>query len=90
MARTADAIPSEKVRIEGNRKRGVDPRQDKTFDWLGSLPSGQKFSFVWDLLTAALNGELGSAMQSAVEDTDIEQAKAAAAQISSAFVIDDD
>lgn len=89
MARPKDKTPSKRVRIDGYRKRGVDPRQDKTLDWLDGIPEGKRFDFVWDLLTAALNGELGPVMQQAVEDSDVEKAREAATQISAAFVIDD-
>jgi len=87
--RKPDAIRSERVRIDGYRKRGLDARQDKTFAWLDAIPDGKRFDFVWDLLTAALNGELGSVMQQAVEDGDVEKAREAASQIANAFVIDD-
>ena len=90
MARRKDKIPSERVRIDGNRKRGIDTRQDKTFAWLDAAPDGERFGFVWDLITAALNGELGSMMQEAVEVGDIELARKAAAEIIGAFVVDDD
>lgn len=90
MARPRDKNRSERIRLDGYRKRGVDVRQDKTFAWLDAIPeSGSRFGFVWDLLTAALNGELGSAMQVAVEEGDVEKAREAAAQISNAFVVDD-
>ena len=46
--------------------------------------------FVWDLVTAALNGELGPMMQQAVEDSDMDKAREAAAQIAGAFVVDDE
>lgn len=88
--RPHDAIPSERIRIEGLRKRGVNARDDKTFAWLDAIPNKKRFAFVWDLVTAALNGELGPVMQQAVEDSDMEKAREAAAQIVGAFVVDDD
>ena len=90
MTRPKDKIPSERVRIDGNRKRGIDTRQDKTWAWLDAIPAGKRFDFVWDLLTAALNGELGSVMQAAVEEGDVELARKAAAEIIGAFVVDDE
>ena len=89
MVRPLDLNRSERIRIDGYRKRNVSPRQDKTFAWLDAIPSGKRFDFVWDLLTAALNGELGTVMQQAVEDGDVEKAREAASQIISAFVVDD-
>jgi hypothetical protein len=88
--RIPDAVRSLRIRIDGNRKRGIDARQDKTFAWLDQIPEGKRFDFVWDLITAALNGELGPAMQVAVEESDVEKARAAASQIVGAFVVDDD
>ena len=90
MARPKDKKESERIRIDGYRKRGIDERQDKTFAWLDGIPAGKRFNFVWDLITAALNGELGPLMQQAVEQGDLEQAKEAASQIAGAFVVDDD
>ena len=90
MARPRDEVRSQRIRIDGYRKRGVDARQDKTFAWLDAIPAGKRFDFVWDLLTAALNGELGSVMQQAVEESDLEKAREAATQISNAFVVEDD
>lgn len=90
MARPKDTVRSDRIRIDGYRKRGIDPRQDKTFAWLDAIPNGKRFDFTWELLTAALNGELGSAMQQAVEENDLEKARDAARQISIAFVVEDD
>lgn len=88
--RKRDKVRSVRIRIDGYRKRGVDARQDKTFAWLDGIPAGKRFDFVWDLLTAALNGELGPVMQQAVEDNDMDLAREAASQIAGAFVVDDD
>lgn len=88
--RPRDKVPSERVRIEGLRKRGVSERDDRTFEWLDSIPNRMRFAFVWDLVTAALNGELGPMMQKAVEESDMDKARAAAAQIAGAFVVDDE
>ena len=90
MARPKDKVKSDRIRIDGYRKRGADARQDRTFAWLDAAPDGSRFGFVWDLLTAALNGELGPVMQEAVEEGDVEKAREAAQQIVGAFVVDDD
>jgi hypothetical protein len=92
MARPRSEIPSTKIRFEGSRKRHAElfPRDFKTFEWLEKIPNGQRFAFAWELMTAALNGELGPAMQAAAEESDIDKAREAAAHISDAFVIDDD
>ena len=90
MARKKDKIPSEFVRIQGRRKRGVSVRHDKTFAYLDGLPSNKKFEFVWELLTAALNGELGQTMQEAVEQGDVEKAVEAAKKIYQNMVDEDE
>jgi len=90
MARKKDATPSTKVRFEGSRKRGVSRRDDKTFEWLDGIPKGSRFAVAWELITAALNGELGPAVQQAVEESDSDKAREAAAQIWASFVVDED
>ena len=90
MARPKDKVQSQRIRIDGYRKRGVDARFDKTFAWLDAIPEDKRFPFVWDLLTAALNGELGPAMQVAVEESDVEKARTAAQEIVSVFVVEDE
>ena len=90
MPRQRDPIPSEFVRIQGRRKRGVSVRWDKTFAYLDGLPEGKRFDFVWEYLTAAVNGELGQAMQEAVEQTDIDKAREAAQALRRNMVDEDD
>lgn len=88
--RRPDEIPSERIRIDGYRKRNINKRYDKTFEWLDAIPGRKRFNMVWELITAALNGELGIQMQTAIETGDLDLAKQAASQIVSAFVVDDD
>ena len=72
--RIPDAIPSERIRMDGYRKRGVNTRDDVTFAWLDSLSAGTRFGMAWELLTAALNGELGERVQKAVESGNTDEA----------------
>ncbi len=90
--RKPDPIKSERIRIEGNRKRGISARDDKTFAWLDGIDErgGDRFGSVWELLTAALNGELGPAIQQAVEEGDADKAREAAKQIFASFVVDEE
>jgi hypothetical protein len=88
--RKKDLVPSELIHIQGRRKRGISPRYDKTFAYLDGLPSHRRFEMVWELLTAAINGELGPAMQEAVEQSDIDKAKEAAKKIRMNMVDEDD
>lgn len=89
MPRRKDEIRSERIRLDGYRKRGVSARDDKTFAWYDALADKTRFGVAWELITAVLNGELGQAMQIAVEEGDVEKAREAAQQIVGAFVVDD-
>jgi hypothetical protein len=84
--RKADEVKSELIKIQGRRKRGTSKRYDKTFAYLDSLQPGRRFEFVWELLTSAVNGELGKIMQEAVEEVNLDKAKEAARKIASNFV----
>ena len=91
MGRRKDAIPSEHIRFEGNRKRGLSRRDDTVFGWLDAIPAGaQRFGVLWELIAAALNGELGPAIQQAVETSDTEKAQAAARAMLASMVVDDE
>lgn len=80
MSRQKDLFPSERVRIDGNRKRGgISSREQKTWEWIDAIPDGKRFDMVWDLITAAVNGELGVVRQTAPDITDEEDVKAEAA-----------
>ncbi len=91
MGRHKDPIPSEHIRFEGNRKRGVSRRDDRVFEWLDAIPAGSdRFGVVWEMLAAALNGELGPGIKQAVEATDTEKARTAARAMLASFVVDDE
>lgn len=90
MARAKDAIPSERVRIDGNRKRGLNAREDKTWAWLDTIPSGQRFDQVWELITAAVNGELGVAQTVSMADEDAEQSQNALDKLLANMLMDED
>lgn len=80
MSRLKDEFPSERVRIDGNRKRkGISLREQKAWEWIDAIPNGKRFDMVWDLITAAVNGELGVARQdmSTMADEDDQKAEAA-------------
>jgi hypothetical protein len=90
MSRKKDEVPSELIQIQGRRKRGISPRYDKTFSYIDGLPPKRRFEMVWELLTAAINGELGPAMQEAVEQSDVDKAKEAARKIRQNMVDEDE
>jgi len=83
MARPRDKIRSERVRIDGYLKRGVDPQVDALLAWLDGLPDGKRFPLVMRRLM------MGGVMETVIDDGDIEAARKAADEIVAAFVIDD-
>lgn len=91
MPRKKDLHPSERVRIDGNRKRGgISEREQKTWAWLDGLPPGERFDRVWELITAAVNGELGVALHVEGRDEDAEQSQAALEQLLANMVMDEE
>ena len=83
--RKPDVIRSVRIRMDGYRKRGMSERDDMTFAWLDSLPAGSRFGMAWELLTAALNGELGDKVQKAVASGNTEEAMDALKDLIGAF-----
>jgi len=62
-------VPSERIRLEGFQRMPItDPRVQKAFDWyLEQKRLRRAFPMAWALIIKALNGELGSEIQQAVE-----------------------
>ena len=83
MARPRDKTRSERVRIDGYLKRGVDPQIDALMAWLDQLPAGKRFPLVMQRLM------MGGVLEAVVEDGDVEKAREAASAIMGAFVVDD-
>ena len=83
MARPRDKTRSERVRIDGYLKRGVDPQIDALMEWLDQLPAGKRFPLVMQRLM------MGGVLEAVVEDGDVEKAREAASAIMGAFVVDD-
>jgi len=69
MARRKNAVPSERVRLEGLQRMPIDdPRVQRAYDWyLEQKRMKRAFPMAWALLVKALNGELGSDLQQAVQ-----------------------
>ncbi len=84
MARPRDKVPSERVRIDGHLKRGIDPRVDALLEWLDALPPKKRFPAVIQRLL------MGGALEVAVEGGDLEQARVAAESILASFVVDEE
>ncbi len=83
MARPKDKVPSERIRIDGYLKRGVDPQVDALLTWLDGLPARKRFPMVMRRLM------MGGVIETVIEDGDIEAARKAADEIVAAFVIED-
>lgn len=62
-------VPSERIRLEGFQRMPItDPCVQKAFDWyLEQKRLRRAFPMAWALIIKALNGELGSEIQQAVE-----------------------
>lgn len=69
MTRQKNQFPSERVRLDGFQRMPItDPRVQKAYDWyLDQKRMRRAFPMAWALLVKALNGELGSEIQQAVE-----------------------
>jgi mevalonate kinase len=93
MSRQKNAVPSERVRLDGYVGMPItDPRVQKFWDWYVENRSARKaFPMAMELLMAALNGELGSGVQWAVEsgnEEELRQQLEAAQDIAAAFVVE--
>lgn len=75
MARRKNSIPSERVRLDGYVGMPImDERVQKFWDWYVANRAARKaFPMAMQLLTAALNGELGERVQWAVENGNEEE-----------------
>ena len=69
MARRKNAVPSVRIRLDGYQEQPItDPRIQKAVDWVTANKAERKaFPMAWGLLIAALNGELGDQVQTAVQ-----------------------
>ncbi len=85
MPRAKDEIPSERIRWDGNRKRGLTERDDLVFAWNDANKDNDRFGMVWELVASALAGELGPQVKAAVEHGDVEAARDQLADLMSAF-----
>lgn len=83
MARPRDKVPSERVRIDGRLKRGVDPRVDALLERLDTLPPKKRFPTVVQWLL------MGRVMEDVATGGDVEAARKAAQEIVNAFVAED-
>lgn len=85
MPRRKDPIPSERIRWDGNRKRGISERDDRVFAWNDANMDNDRFGMVWELVASALAGELGPQVKAAVEQGNEEAARDALADLLETF-----
>lgn len=67
-----------------------DPRIDKALRWLQSHPKGKVTAMCWELIVAAINGELGVAAAPAVVDDDVERTQKALKDMLNNMVFEED
>ena len=67
-----------------------DPRLDRALRWLDSHPKGKVTAMCWDLIVAAINGELGIAAPSAITNDDEERTQKALQDMLKNMVFEED
>ena len=65
-------------------------RVDKALAWYDAQPAGKRQSIVWELLIAAVNGELGVAQTVSLVDEDSERTRKALDDMLKNMVLDED
>jgi hypothetical protein len=65
-------------------------RVDKALAWYESQPAGQRTRMCWELIIAAVNGELGVASTVALGDEDAERSQAALESLLANMVMDEE
>lgn len=87
MPRKKFAVPSERIRFEGYQRMPIeDPRVQVAYDWyVKNRAERRAFTMAWQLLIAALNGELGEQVKLAVEQGNTEETIDALQDLMSAF-----
>lgn len=80
-------IPSERIRLDGYQRMPIqDPRDQVAWDWyVKNRAARRAFPIAWELIKAALNGELGERVQVAVEKGNTDEAIEALQDLLGAF-----
>ena len=65
-------------------------RVDKALAWYDSQPAGQRTKMCWDLIIAAVNGELGLAQHVDLSDEDAKRSQAALESLLANMVMDEE
>lgn len=92
MARSKNPFPSLRVRLDGQLQRksefeALTERDQKFLDWYMSNADQDRYGLAREIITAMLNGELGTRVQDAVMKGNTEEAVEAARDLISEFVI---
>jgi len=87
MGRRKNKVPSIRIRLDGYVSQPItDPRVQVAVDWIEEHRQDRKaFPMAWNLLVAALNGELGEGVQVAVQAGNTEEALDALQDMLGAF-----
>lgn len=87
MGRPRNKEQSIRIRFEGYQRMPVDdPRTKVAVDWyLSNRENRQAFPIMWQLIIAALNGELGEGVQVAVQQGSTDDAIDALQDLMGAF-----
>ena len=72
------------VSVDGNA------RLDKALAWYDAQPSGERTQLCWDLIIAAVNGELGVAPAVVMGDDDAAENKSALAELLKNMELDEE
>lgn len=75
MGRKKNDVPSQRIRLDGYQQMPIlDPRDQIAWNWyMGNRAHRRAFPMAWELLKAALNGELGAKVKEAVEKGDTQE-----------------
>lgn len=68
----------------------IDPRVDKALAWYDAMPNGKRTKLCWDLIVAAVNGELGIASSTTLIDEDADRSQKALDDLLRNMVLDED
>lgn len=69
---------------------GKSERVDKALAWFNAQPSGQRTRLCWELIVAAVNGELGVAAAISLRDEDDDAAQTALAALLANMIMDEE
>ena len=81
------------VRVKPDNKSASvdgDARLDRALAWYDAQPSGTRTRLCWELIIAAVNGELGIAPAVSMDDEDTEQNKSALSALLENMVLNEE